>query len=168
MARNISFALTTQQFLDGSKTVTRRLGWDKLRVGDILCAVEKGQGLKPGEKVKRLGMIRIADVRREPLCRITDDLNYGLSETAKEGFPDGSPYHSPREFVKFFCASHRPCEPGWNVTRIEFERLPDETATNSPSKAGEVAMAESPVRIQLRRTAGWRMPPNTPTKAPEK
>ena len=36
MPRNISFALTTPQFLDGSKDVTRRNGWLMLKTGDIL------------------------------------------------------------------------------------------------------------------------------------
>ena len=35
--RNISFALTKQQFLDRTKTVTRRLGWKNLEVGTLLC-----------------------------------------------------------------------------------------------------------------------------------
>jgi hypothetical protein len=51
MPRNISFALTTAQFLDGSKDVTRRIGWKNLNAGDVLCAVKKGMGLKPGEKI---------------------------------------------------------------------------------------------------------------------
>ncbi len=46
--KNISFALTTKQFLDGSKTVTRRLGWANLKPGEILMACEKCMGLGPG------------------------------------------------------------------------------------------------------------------------
>ena len=48
MARNISFFLTKRQFLDRSKDVTRRLGWNWVKPGDVLCGIEKGQGLKRG------------------------------------------------------------------------------------------------------------------------
>lgn len=121
--RNISFALTTPQFLDGSKDVTRRMGWINAKVGDVLCAVKKGMGLKKGEQIERLGQIRLVDVRREPLRRMLDDLDYGFAETIREGFPLGHPYHWPSEFVEFFCGSHKGCIPGSVVTRLEFERL---------------------------------------------
>lgn len=65
--RNMSFSLTTKQFIDGSKTVTRRLGWKFLKPGDRVMACEKCQGLKKGEKVKRLGEIEIINVTRERL-----------------------------------------------------------------------------------------------------
>ncbi len=70
MPRNISFSMTTPQFIDGSKTVTRRMGWKFLKPGDVLCAVEKGMGLKKGEKVKRLGHIKIECVDFERICDI--------------------------------------------------------------------------------------------------
>lgn len=38
--RNMSFALTTPQILNRSKTVTRRAGWSFLKPGDIVCAVQ--------------------------------------------------------------------------------------------------------------------------------
>jgi hypothetical protein len=129
MARNISFSLTTPQFLDGSKDVTRRMGWLKLRQGDFLCAVKKGMGLKPGEKVERLGMIRVASVRREPPRAMTDNLDYGFDETRREGFPDPSPNNWPSVFVDFFCRSHSKCTPDSIVTRIEFERVKSDVAS---------------------------------------
>lgn len=119
MARNISFSMTTPQFLDGSKDVTRRIGWHHLRAGDELCAVEKGMGLKKGEKIKRLGTIRVVDVRKEPLDRMTYDPEYGGSECKREGFPN----MVPSEFIEFFCRGHRGAYPKKEVTRIEFERL---------------------------------------------
>ncbi len=127
MARNISFALTTPQFLDGSKDVTRRNGWKFLKAGDELCAVKKSQGIKKGEKVERLGMIRVASVQREQLRRLTDDLDYGFAETTREGFPDGHPKHFPSEFVDFFCRSHKKVTPDTVITRIEFVRLGDQS-----------------------------------------
>jgi len=40
MPRNISFALTTQQVRNRTKTVTRRAGWLFLKAGDILCDLD--------------------------------------------------------------------------------------------------------------------------------
>lgn len=34
--RNMSFALTTGQAMDGIKGVTRRLGWLNLKLGDLI------------------------------------------------------------------------------------------------------------------------------------
>lgn len=120
--RNISFALTTEQVLAGTKTVTRRLGWERLKAGDLLRPVRKGMGLKPGEKVEVLrAPIRIVDVRRERLDRMTQDVDYGFEECKQEGFGEHPSYRWPSAFVEFFCASHRPCEPTWLITRIEFE-----------------------------------------------
>ena len=48
MARNMSFALTTEQFKARTKTVTRRFGWWFLKPGDVVRGVEKAMGLKPG------------------------------------------------------------------------------------------------------------------------
>lgn len=123
MPRNISFMLTTSQFLDGSKDVTRRNGWAFLKAGDVLCGVEKSQGLGKGGKVNRLGMIRVKDVRREPLRAMTDDLDYGFSETTREGFPEPHPKHFPSEFVDMFCRSHKGVTPDTVITRIEFEHI---------------------------------------------
>ncbi len=120
--RNISFALTTAQYLAGIKTVTRRIGWHSLKAGDVLCVVEKGQGLKRGEQVKRLGRIAVVDVRREPLRRMIDEPGYGARECALEGFPPPHAKSDPAAFVAFFCASHRRCTPATIVTRIEFIR----------------------------------------------
>ena len=61
MARNMSFAITTSQVRDRSKTVTRRLGWRFLKRGDVVCAVVKNMGLKKGEKVQRLCRILISE-----------------------------------------------------------------------------------------------------------
>src|SRR5882672_6000358 len=67
--RQISFALTTAQFRNRSKSVTRRHGWRDLEPEDELMGVERGQGLKKGEKVVKLGAIRVDDVRMEKLNR---------------------------------------------------------------------------------------------------
>lgn len=121
MPRNISFAITTDQIKARSKTVTRRAGWANLKVGDILNGCVKCMGLKPGEKIERLCVIKVTNVRREPLRRMTDDLDYGFRETTLEGFPEGHPKHWPSEFVSMFCGSHKGVTPDSEVTRIEFE-----------------------------------------------
>jgi hypothetical protein len=125
--RQISFALTTPQFLDGSKDVTRRVGWENLKPGELLTAVEKAQGLKRGQKVKRIGKLRVVDVRREPLRRLMDSEEYGFAETGREGFQH-SPKRQPEVFVYWFCKTHK-CTPETIVTRIEFVKLPTEEPT---------------------------------------
>jgi len=118
---NISFSLTKKQFLNRTKTVTRRLGWKDLKPGAVLQGVEKAQGLKKGEHIVPMGMILVADVRREPLSLLLVDENYGRDEVRKEGFPG----MSPGEFVRFFCKANGGVWDGLKVTRIEFEYLED-------------------------------------------
>lgn len=132
--RNMSFALTTHQVVDGLKDVTRRLGWLNLRPGDLIRPVKKCMGLKKGEKpVVLRGPVRVVSVRREPLRRMLDDIDYGFAECAREGFGDHSQYRWPSEFVAMFCATHRGCTPETMVTRIEFsyETESSSTAGNS-------------------------------------
>jgi hypothetical protein len=109
---SFSFPMTREAFLNGKKTVTRRLGWFSLEPGDVLMAVEKSQGLKKGEKVKRLGPIEVLSVSREPLDSITprDVELEGLGATP------------PGVFVGEFCKANR-CTPDTRVTRIEFRRI---------------------------------------------
>ena len=110
MPRNMSFSLTTEQIRNRTKTVTRRKGWQFLKNGDALWAVEKSQGLKKGEKVKRMCPILVVDVSRECLCSISDD------EVVREGFPDLGWY----DFCDLYCAANGG---DWeqDVTRIEFK-----------------------------------------------
>lgn len=108
--RNISFSLTTDQFRDRSKTVTRRTRWVNLVAGTRLMGIVKGMGLKPGERVERLGEIEVVSVRREPLNAITD------ADAAREGFPR----MTGAAFVEMFCR-HQGGTPDQTVTRIEFK-----------------------------------------------
>ena len=112
MPRNMSFSMTSAPFRARTKTVTRRFGWWFLKRGDVVCGVAQSRGLKKGEKIKRLGLIRIVSTRPEPLNAITTD------ELVLEGLPDTSPH----AFVAMLCARCRvpPHEP---VNRIEFEYL---------------------------------------------
>lgn len=118
MPRNISFALTTDQIRNRTKTVTRRRGWTFLKPGEILNACVKCQGLKPGEKIERICQIRVVAVSRERLYDITMALDGGYGEATKEGFPD----MTGEMFAEMFAETMG----GYidqEVTRIEFEYL---------------------------------------------
>ena len=116
MPRIMSFALTTEQIRNRTKTVTRRMGWKFLKAGYLVWAVEKAQGLKKGEKVKRLALLRIIAVRREHLFDITSD------DVLREGFIG----KSPAWFIEMFKSTTR-CRSHKEVTRIEFEYMEEET-----------------------------------------
>lgn len=110
--RNMSFALTTRQIIDRTKTVTRRRGWHDLRPGTLIRAVRKGMGLKPGESIEPLAILRVVNVSREPLHAIDDD------DVEREGFI--MPAH---EFIEMFC-DHMGRDRDQIVTRIEFRYVP--------------------------------------------
>lgn len=110
--KRMSFHLTRRQILDGSKTVTRRIGWRTLQKGDEFLAVEKCQGLRKGEKQVVLAKLRVVSVVDGPLAGVTDE------DAQREGFP----HLTGAEFVEFFCKSMR-CQPDQVVTRIEFEHV---------------------------------------------
>jgi hypothetical protein len=116
--RRISVTLTEQQIASQSKRVTRRDGWERLRVGDRLQPVRKAMGLRKGEKQVCIGPpIVITAVRREQLRRMLVDPDYGRNECAMEGFPD----MTPDQFVAMFCSSHKGCTAETMLTRIEFD-----------------------------------------------
>lgn len=69
-------------------------------------------GLKPGEKLEKLAVIRVLNVRREQLCQILGD----EKEPTREGFP----HLTSAEFEEMFC-KHMGCHYTDEVTRIEFE-----------------------------------------------
>lgn len=114
--RNISFALTADPVRRQTKTVTRRLNWTFLEGGELLQPVKQGQGIPKGGHVERIGgPIRVVNVHRERLDRMTEDLAYGRREVVLEGFPE----MTLTAFVTFFC-DHNGCQPHDFVTRIEF------------------------------------------------
>jgi hypothetical protein len=116
--RNMSFALTKPQMLARTKRVTRRLGWEFVKVGELLQPVEKCMGLKPGEHIVKIGPpIVVLDKWRERLEKICDAPSYGRQEVIDEGFPE----MDPEEFVAMFCRTHRGCTPPQPITRIAFE-----------------------------------------------
>ncbi len=83
---HMSCQRTTAQMLARTMTVTRRLGWRDLERGELLQAVGRTRGLPKGTKVRKLGVIRVVGVRREPLSRL-QQAGYGKLEAAKEAFP---------------------------------------------------------------------------------
>jgi hypothetical protein len=133
MPRLMSVSLTEPQVRARAKTVTRRMGWLMLRPGDRLTLCRKVMGRRAGEPLERITDVEVLSVRREPLDAIT------LADVLAEGFP----FMTRAEFVQFFCDSHRGCERGSEVTRIEWRYLdpvPEE--------------AERAVRAQLGETDG--------------
>ncbi len=96
MPRHMSFSKTIEAVRDRSKTVTRRRRWLHLQPGDELVAVEKGMGLKRGERAVRIARIRVVDVRREPLSAVT------RLDLKREGLP----HMSVAEFVEYFAAAN--------------------------------------------------------------
>ena len=123
--RRISFALTPEQILAQTKTVTRRFGWATLKPGDILQPIRKGMGLKKGEKQEFLGcQIEIVSFRKERIDAILSD------DVVREGFPNWSPC----DFVDFLCSHHR-VPRSTIVNRIEFrylEPLADRSDQSAP------------------------------------
>lgn len=117
--RNISFSITLDSFCDKSKNVTRRLGWKNAVVGTHLMGVEKAQGLKKGEHVKKLGEIAIIINEPEPLSDIIKRPYrvIGRSEVEREGFPLLK--NNPEKFVEMFCKFNK-CKPCTIVNRLVF------------------------------------------------
>jgi hypothetical protein len=113
--RNISFALTTAQVRNQTKTVTRRIGWKSLTRGTLLQPVVKAQGLKKGEHVEKIGgPIRVVRVDLVVLGDIS------LTDVHREGFPN----LTKPQFIKFFKQTHS-CRRDAVVTRIEFVYVTD-------------------------------------------
>jgi hypothetical protein len=111
----MSFSMTTPQMYARTKTVTRRFGWwdedagmPRVHPGDTITAIEKGMGLKAGQRQVVIHDIMVTDVRRERLDAITK------ADCIAEGFPD----MEPADFVAMMK------KPGDTmVARIEFKHL---------------------------------------------
>ena len=110
--RNMSFAMTTNQVRNQTKDVTRRFGWWFLKPGDLVQPVEKGMGLKKGEKAKKIGgPIRVVSVRREVVFEVTE------ADVKREGFPG----MNAATFMKLLTDNFRKAISTSPVNRIEFE-----------------------------------------------
>lgn len=109
MPPRMSFSKTIEQMKNRTKTVTRRDGWLHAKPGMVITAIEKGMGLKPGERQVVLHDIEVVDVRRERLVDITPE------EVEREGFPGWT--------VADFLGLYGKKPPDHVVTRIEFKHL---------------------------------------------
>jgi len=110
MPRNMSFAMTTKQATEKTKDVTRRFGWWNLKEGDIVQQVVKAMGLKKGEKIEKIHLIRIVSTEGVPLNSITKE------DVIREGFPEWS----TDQFVSFIMRAYK-CPADKRINRIEFE-----------------------------------------------
>ena len=111
--QRMSFMLTKDQILNQTKDVTRRLGWVRLRAGDVFQPVYKCQGLKAGEHQELLGGPAMC-VSNDP--EVLMEMRRG--DCRREGFSD----LTPMQFVALFCREMR-CEAEDTVNRIEFRYL---------------------------------------------
>lgn len=102
--------MTIEQIRNKTKTVTRRLAWWDLNPGEIIKAVERTRGLKKGEKINQLALIRIISIREEPLNIVNED------ELIKEGFPE----MTTTEFITMLSEYYK-VPPSTSFNRIEFE-----------------------------------------------
>ncbi|BEL42085.1 Uncharacterised protein [Mycobacteroides abscessus subsp. abscessus] len=113
MPRLMSVSLTEDAVVARTKTVTRRMGWRDLKPGDRLTLCRKVMGRKRGEPLVRLVDVEVVCVYRQQLNAITRE------DVVREGFVGWT----TGRFVKFFCDSHKGCEPWSEVTRIEWRYL---------------------------------------------
>lgn len=130
MPRLMSVSLTEDAVREGTKTVTRRLGWwtDRngrrlLYAGDRLTLCRKVMGRAPGEPLERIRDVEVLSVCRVQLCSIDEaDIEREavpvLPGRFSEVFTDtGQP--TPDAWVEWFCEEQR-CHPLDYVTRIEW------------------------------------------------
>lgn len=91
-------SLTIDQVRDRTKTETRRTTWTwvGLKPGDRLTLIEKGMGLKKGQKQVVLAEVEVISNDRVHLRDIDE------AGCAAEGFP----HMTPDEFVAFWLKSH--------------------------------------------------------------
>jgi hypothetical protein len=108
----MSVSYTADAVIERRKTVTRRLGWRFLKVGDRLTLCRKVMGRTPGEPLERLAEVEVVALRREALIDITAD------DVVREGFPEMTPF----DFVQFF-REHMGGQAYQTVTRIEWRYL---------------------------------------------
>lgn len=113
MPKRMSFMLTIGPMRRREKTETMRLGWDDLKPGDAFIAIEKGQGLKKGEKHKVICHCVCVSNTPVRVDSVTE------ANCIAEGFPD----LTPAEFVAMFCRNMG-CKPDRVVNRVRFRNVP--------------------------------------------
>lgn len=106
MSRRMSCSLTIDAVRARTKTVTRRHvdTWKNLKPGDRITLIEKGMGLKKGERQVELAEVEIVDVRVEAIGFVHHcfaDFTCRL-EVCREGLP----HMTPTEFISMWLQSH--------------------------------------------------------------
>lgn len=136
MARRISVAMTQQQVIGRTKTVTRRKGWwlDKhgrhlVKPGDHLILVDRVMGFKKGERATVLAEVEVVSVRRESLRVLADwcgddEYREQCAEIRREGFDPAR--IGPAAFVYRYFVKAQGMSFDDDVTRIEWRYLDDE------------------------------------------
>lgn len=118
MPRLMSVALTEQAVVERRKTVTRRLGWYKIKPGDRLQLVRKSMGRRRADgTVDPLVRLALVEVVATEVVRL-DGPRLDDVDVAAEGFAGWT----PAQFVEMFttamrCVAHHP------VNRIEWRYL---------------------------------------------
>lgn len=137
MPRLMSFAKTKRQVQEGTKDITRRLGWDFLSPGDLLWPVHKCMGFRKGECPVKLRDAPIEVIHKRMECldallgKKMDPVFscytpfYTEVQAWKEVEREGFPGQSPAWFVEMFCELNK-CERDVLVNRIVF-RYQDES-----------------------------------------
>ena len=124
MTRLMSVTMTEEAVVARRKSVTRRKGWTFLKPGYRLTLCRKVRG-RQGAPLVRLAEVEVVSVRREPLRRLTDNLDYGCAETRLEGFVPGDAGLFPSYFIDFYFVRAQGMSPDDEVTRIEWRYLED-------------------------------------------
>lgn len=106
MTRRMSVSMTLDAVRDQTKTVTRRHvdTWKTLASGDRLTLIEKGMGLRKGDKQVVVAEVEIVDVRVEPIRLIDTVVGYGRQEIELEGFD--SDEWAPIEWATWWAGAH--------------------------------------------------------------
>lgn len=113
--------MTTEAVRNREKTVTRRLGWEDLKPGDLFVPVRQAMGLRKGQKHAVLWpLCRCVATRRERLDALLDRTVYSEEEAELEMTREGFPGMDPAEFVRMFAQANR-CLEATLANRIEFE-----------------------------------------------
>lgn len=119
--RNMSFALTENEYCSGVKDVTRRDGWIFLKPGDHFWGVKKAQGLKKGEHQVKFHPSECISNVPEPLNDIVKrPFRDGRYEVVREGFPAW--VGREIEFVKLYVKMNGGPE-NKIINRIEFKHF---------------------------------------------
>lgn len=143
MPKRVSFFMTQVQFCEGTKDVTRRLGMANAKPGEIYTGIQKGQGLKKGERQVVFHDFEIVSNRPERVDAIDQ------ADVIREGFPD----MTPAEFVDMFCRANG-CTPDQVVNRIEFRHLFEWEVTHPDGRAW-TGKADTAVQAAALWGSGW-------------